>query len=154
MTDETPQAQEPKENPESSAPQDSAESDQFSTDAVNAQILGAVQASTDFAFGLATSLAPAVPNGTRMSAGTAIAYEKAAQAAALAIQDASDYARNVMSVAGVAQGKALAEILAGVNVSNAKDAMTQAQTAVSAAATAVGLLNKAQTDMLKDFPRA
>lgn len=154
MTDETPQA--PEENP-TGAPEDTAadtESTSFSTDAVNAQILGAVQASTDFAFGLATSLAPAVPGGTRMSAGTAIAYEKAAQAAALAIQDASDYARNVMSVSGVAQGKALAEILAGVNVSNAKEAMTQAQAAVSAAATAVGLLNKAQTDMLKEFPRA
>ncbi len=126
----------------------------FSTDDVNQQILGAVQASTDFAFGLTASLSPPVAGGTRLSAGAAIAFDKAAQAAALSIQDVSDYARNVMSVAAVAQGKALAEILAGVNVANAQTAMTQAQTAVTAAVTAVGALTTAQTAMLSAFPRA
>jgi hypothetical protein len=126
----------------------------FSTDEVNQQILGAVQASTDFAFGLTASLNPPVAGGTRLSAGAAIAYEKAAQAAALSVQDVSDYARNVMSVAGVAQGKALAEILAGVNVSNAQTAMTLAQAAVTAAIAAVAALATAQTAMLSAFPRA
>jgi hypothetical protein len=126
----------------------------FSTDDVNQQILGAVQASTDFAFGLTTNLLEPVTGGTRLSAGAAIAFEKAAQAASLSVQDASDYARNVMSIAGVAQGKALAEILAGLNVDNATKAMTLAQTAVTAAVTAVGALTAAETTMLNAFPRA
>jgi hypothetical protein len=126
----------------------------YSTDDVNQQILGAVQASTDFAFGLTANLIEPVAGGTRLSAGAAIAFEKAAQAASLSVQDASDYARNVMSLAGVAQGKALAEILAGVNVDNATTAMTQAQAAVTAAVTAVGALTAAQTTMLNAFPRA
>jgi len=126
----------------------------FPTDDVNPQILGAVQASTDFAFGLTANLLEPVSGGTRLSAGAAIAFEKAAQAASLSVQDVSDYARNVMSVAAVAQGKALAEILAGVNVQNAQTAMTQAQSAVTAAVAAVGALGTAQTTMLNAFPRA
>jgi hypothetical protein len=126
----------------------------FSTDDVNQQILGAVQASTDFAFGLTANLLEPVTGGTRLSSGAAIAFEKAAQAASLSVQDASDYARNVMSIAGVAQGKALAEILAGLNVDNATKAMTLAQGAVTAAVTAVGALTAAQTTMLNAFPRA
>lgn len=121
---------------------------------VNPQIVDAVQQSTDFAFGLKASLLPPVENGTRLSSGAAIAFDKAAQAAALSIQDAADFARNVMSIAAVAQGKALAEILAGVNVENAQTAITQANTVITNAITAVGNLNTAQTKMLQAFSRA
>lgn len=123
-------------------------------DAMNQQILDAVQNSTEYAFGLKASLLPPVDNGTRLSSGAAIAFDKAAQAAALSIQDASDYARNVMSIASVAQGKALAEILAGVNVANATTAITQAEQIVTSAVDAVAKLTAAQTAMINAFPRA
>jgi hypothetical protein len=131
-----------------------AQPEPISTDEVNQQIMGAVQASTDFAFGLTGKLLQPVANGTRLSAGVAIAFEKVAQAASLSIQDVSDYARNVMSVAAVAQGKALAEILAGVNVANAQTAMTAAQGAVTAAIAAVSALGTAQAATVNAFPRA
>lgn len=121
---------------------------------VNKQILDAVRATTDFTFGLNAKLMEPVKDGSRLSSGAAIAFDKAAQAAALSMQDASDYMRNVMSVAGVAQGKAMAEILAGVNVANATTVMTLAQTAVSEATKAVTALGTAQTGMLTSFPRS
>jgi len=54
-------------------------------DGVNPQILDAVTKSSGFVF--------AKQSGPGTSAGNAIAYEKAVQAAALAVQDAADYQR-------------------------------------------------------------
>ena len=72
---------------------------------INPQILDAVSKSTGFVFAPNAGATPAA------NAGTAIAYEKVAQAAALAVQDATDYQRNVLSISTAAQGKALAMML-------------------------------------------
>ncbi len=73
---------------------------------VNPVILDAVKQSTMFAFGSI----PSDSEGTTptYNAGEAIAYEKVAQACAYMVQDATDYQRNILSVNGAAQGKALA----------------------------------------------
>ncbi len=55
--------------------------------AANPQIIDAVGRSTSFVFGPNASAAPTA------NAGTAIAYQKVAQAAALAVQDGTDYQR-------------------------------------------------------------
>jgi hypothetical protein len=74
---------------------------------VNKQIIDAVTQSTSFALGLQ-------PTGdlAKVSAGASIAYDKAVQAAAFAVQDAADYQRNVLSISTAVQGKAMAMILA------------------------------------------
>ncbi len=78
---------------------------------VNPQIVDAVKTATTYALGLQAPPTPP-PGGdttpSRLSACQAMAYDKAAQAAAIAFQDAADYQRNVLSVSNVAQGKALA----------------------------------------------
>jgi len=81
---------------------------------VNPQIVDAVTKSTEFVFGLAPT-----SGASTITPGAAIAYEKAAQAASLWVQDAEDYQRNVMSVSNVAQGKALAMMF--VDKENIKD---------------------------------
>lgn len=80
--------------------------------AVNAQIVDAVRKSTGFVYGMEQIGTATAAGVQQFNAGTSIAYEKAAQAAALAVQDATDYQRNVMSVSAVAQGKALSLMLA------------------------------------------
>ena len=74
--------------------------------AVNPQILDAVGKSIGFVF------APNAGAPAGSSTGAAIAYQKVAQAAALAVQDATDYQRNILSISTVAQGKALALMFA------------------------------------------
>jgi len=125
------------------------------TAAVNQQILGAVQASTDFVFGLKSQLQDAKADGTRLSAGGAIAYEKAAQAAAIAVQDATDYQRNVMSISTVAQGKALAMMLADQSkIPQATVVFVLAMVASMAAAVTAGQVGTEQTKMITAFPKA
>ena len=81
-------------------------------DDVNPQIVDAVTTSTEFALGFADLGTQTTAADTRISAGVAISYDKAAQAAAIAVQDAADYQRNMMSIATAVQGKAMAMILA------------------------------------------
>ncbi len=120
--------------------------------AVNTQILGAVEASTQFAFGLNNDLQTGM--GTeRLSAGVAIAYDKAAQAAALGVQDATDYERNILSISSATQGKALAMILAGTNTKDAGIAFLLALVASIVAPIVVYEVGLAQTSMLKEFPQ-
>jgi len=87
-------------------------SDPSTSPGVNSQIVDAVRKSTGFVYGLEPVGTASEAGVQQFNAGTSIAYEKAAQAAALAVQDATDYQRNVMSVSAVAQGKALAMMLA------------------------------------------
>jgi hypothetical protein len=119
---------------------------------VNSQIVEAVDISTEYAFGLKNQLNPPA-KGERLSAGVAIAYDKAAQAAALGVQDATDYARNVMSIAAAVQGKALAMILANQNVPQATEAFVFALIASVAAPIVVAETGFAQTFMLQRFPQ-
>lgn len=67
--------------------------------AVNAQILDAVKQSTSAVMGSAADQ------------GMATAYQKVAQAAAFAVQDATDYSRNVENIAMTAQGVIVAKML-------------------------------------------
>lgn len=66
---------------------------------VNAQILDAVKQSTSAVMGSAANQ------------GAATAYQKVAQAAAFAVQDATDYSRNVENIAMTAQGVIVAKML-------------------------------------------
>jgi hypothetical protein len=120
---------------------------------VNAQIVDAVDTSTGYAFGLKNKLQPPVEDGSRLSAGGAIAYDKAAQAAALGVQDATDYARNVLSVSAATQGKAMAMILANKNVPQATEAFVFALIASVVAPIVVAETGYAQTFMLQNFPK-
>ena len=79
---------------------------------VNPQIVNAVQTSTEYALGFGALNDQTADAKAVVSAGAAIAYDKAVQAAALAVQDAADYERNVLSISAAVQGKALAMILA------------------------------------------
>ena len=121
--------------------------------AVNKQILDAVQASTEYAFGLNNQL-QTDPGTDRLSAGAAIAYDKAAQAAALGVQDATDYERNVLAISSAAQGKALAMILAGDNVPDATIAFVLSLISSVVAPIVVYEVGQAQTAMLTNFPQA
>lgn len=81
-----------------------------SDDGVNPKIIDAVEKSTEFVFGIPSKM-DMNTGGTptqAYNAGTAISYEKVAQAAAYQIQDGTDYQRNMLSINGAAQGKALA----------------------------------------------
>ena len=62
----------------------------MSEPAVNSQIKDAVQTSTNWAMGFAPLDAGTPSSASRVSAGGAIAYDKATQAAALAVQDAAE----------------------------------------------------------------
>lgn len=81
---------------------------------VNPQIVDAVRKSTEFAFGMPDAKAEVAGSGggpPKYDAGAAIAYQKVAQATAYAVQDATDYQRDVLSVSNVVQGKAQALML-------------------------------------------
>lgn len=122
---------------------------------VNPQIVDAVRTSTGFAFGLENKLQAPVDNGTRLSSGAAVAYEKAAQAAAFAVQDATDYQRNVMSISNVAQGKALAMMFADKeHIATYAQILVLAMASSLAAVVTAGEVGAQATKMLQSFPRA
>ena len=97
-TDNTENPQNGGENAEASSSTDVAPSSSGAS-AVNAQILDAVNQSTTTVLGSAAS------------AGAATAYQKVAQATAFAVQDATDYSRNVENIAMTAQGVIVAKML-------------------------------------------
>jgi hypothetical protein len=123
------------------------------TPPVNTQIVEAVQRSTNFVFGLENDFQTHPSSGSALSSGAAIASEKAAQAAAVAIQGAVDYQRNMLSITGAAQGKALAMILAGVNVDNATAALAAATTLATSVLANVATIGTNIEAMLAGFPR-
>ncbi len=113
---------------------------------VNQQILDAVTSSTGFVFG------PNVGNGSAANAGTAIAYQKVAQAAALAVQDATDYQRNVLSISTAAQGKALAMMLTEKTINPYAEILLLAMIASIGAAVTAGAVHTVAAEVAKDFP--
>lgn len=116
------------------------------TDAVqvNSQILDAVRQ---------TRSAVRIDSGdTSKVVDAGVGYQKASQAAALAVQDATDYLRNVMTIASTAEGMALKLML------ETKDpfystVLTEAQSAVSAAAANLEAVGKSATAVATSFPR-
>lgn len=122
---------------------------------VNSQIVDAVTTSTEFALGFAPLGTQTTEAGSRISAGAAISYDKAAQAAAISVQDATDYQRDVMSISAVVQGKAMAEILASPTPSEgAIVAYVLALVSSVAAPVSAGLASRSIVGALNDFPRA
>lgn len=116
--------------------------------AVNAQILDAVAKSIGFVF------APNAHGAKGSSAGAAIAYQKVAQAAALAVQDATDYQRNVLSISTVAQGQALALMFAEKKVEPYAEILQQAIKASSNAVKIFGEVNTAAVKVATSFPKS
>jgi hypothetical protein len=119
-------------------------------DVVSPQIIDAVKTSTGFVFGPE----PDPTAGTGVPAGNAIAYEKAAQAVALAVQDAADYQRNVLSISTVTQGKALAMMFATKEMSPYLEIFGLALVASLAASFTAGIASTEIAKGLKDFPPA
>jgi len=115
---------------------------------VNPQILDAVSKSTSLVF------EPNAGKGSAANAGVAIAYQKVAQAAALAVQDATDYQRNILSISTVAQGKALAMMFAEKSVSPYAEILLLAILATIGATMTVDLVNTAATKVATDFPKS
>jgi hypothetical protein len=108
--------------------------------ALNAQILEAIERSKAFAVD-----APAV----------GITRQQVAQACALAIQDAADYQRNVMSVSNVAQGKALAMMMANpAFIEQYAAVLTLAMISPIAAALTAGIVAREAALTLDNFPKA
>jgi hypothetical protein len=90
----------------------------------------------------------------RVSAGAAIAYDKATQAAALAAQDAADYQRNMLSISTTVQGKAMAMMLASSGMSEpALIAYAMALVSSLAAPIAAGMAAESVAKVLPEFPR-
>lgn len=81
-----------------------------------------------------------------------ISYQKASQAAALAVQDAADYLRNVMTIASTAEGMALKLLIETKNEFYA-EVLAKAQNAVSAAADNLKAVGKSATEVATNFPR-
>ena len=121
---------------------------------VNTQIKDAVQTSTNWALGFAPLENGTPSSATRVSAGGVIAYDKATQAAALSVQDAADYQRNVMSISTTVQGKAMAMMLASGGMSEpALIAYAMALVSSFAAPIAAGLAAESVTTAVRTFPR-
>ncbi|HEX8989194.1 MAG TPA: hypothetical protein VF816_14645 [Rhodocyclaceae bacterium] len=83
-----------------------------------------------------------------------IGYQKASQAAAFAVQDATDFLRNVMTMAATAEGVALK-----LMIEHKEEAamytpiLTAAQQAVAAAAENLKTVGTAATSVATGFPR-
>jgi hypothetical protein len=82
-----------------------------------------------------------------------IAYQKASQAAAFAVQDATDYLRNIMTIASTAQGMALKMYLETQVPTPWADIITEAQKAVTAAAENLEKVGQSATSVATNFPR-
>ncbi len=91
---------------------------------------------------------------SRLSAGQAMAYDKAAQAAAIAFQDAADYQRNVLAVSNAAQGKALAMMFIDqANRLNYAEIFAVALVGSIMAPIVAGMAADALTKPLSNFPK-
>lgn len=118
------------------------------TDALNPMIVQAV----DFTNATMTNAVSAEANG--------IAYQKVAQATAFAIQDATDYLRNMMAMAGAAQGVALEKMIKAAAIPD-PPLMSAYQTVISTAQAAItvaeGVLKTTGTnasDVAKNYPKS
>jgi hypothetical protein len=100
-----------------------------------------------------------VPLPAALAAGAAghggLAYQSIAQSAALAIQDAADYLRNVSTIASTAAGVAMAQYLANPGASAEFDAaMAGTQQLMAAAVANFEAIGACAENTLKNFPDA
>lgn len=98
-------------------------------------------------------------NAVRIDAGdtskvidAGVGYQKADQAAAFAVQDATDYLRNIMTIAATAQGMALKLLIETKDVFYIQ-VLDNAQLAVNKAATNLENVGAIATAVATEFPR-
>lgn len=111
---------------------------------VNTQIVDAVKKTRDAVHINPDDKAKVVDSG--------VAYQKASQAAAFAVQDATDYLRNIMAISSTAQGMALKLFLETKDPSYVQ-IITQAQSAVTMAASNLETVGLSAISVATDFPR-
>lgn len=108
---------------------------------VNAQIVDAVNQSTQAVLGAAPD------------SGAAMAYQKVAQAAAFAVQDATDYQRNVENIAMTAQGVIITKMLENeANIPIYTPVLATVQEMVAAATVNLTAVGVAATGIASAFP--
>jgi len=108
---------------------------------VNAQIIDAVNQTT------------AAVMGSAANQGAATAYQKVAQSAAFAVQDATDYSRNVENIAMTAQGVIVAKMLEDQsNIPIYTPVLATLQEMVIAASTNLATVGTTATAIATDFP--
>ncbi len=110
---------------------------------VNPQIIDAVSQSS------------AAVMGTAANQGAATAYQKVAQAAAFAVQDATDYSRNVENIAMTAQGVIVAKMLEDQsNIPIYTPVLATLQEMVVAASTNLATVGTTASAIATEFPAA
>jgi hypothetical protein len=109
---------------------------------VNPQILDAVKQTTSFV----TSAAG--------NTGTGIAYQKVSQAGALAIQDAADFMRNLMTISATATGVAVTKMVEdpAINIPLFTPVIAQAEAIATFATTQFTAVGEAATKVVTGFP--
>lgn len=108
---------------------------------VNSMILDAVKQSNSAVLGAAGSN------------GSAIAYQKVAQAAAFAVQDSTDYLRNIMAMSSAATGVALKKMVENpATAAQYTPVLTAAQGAVTAAQENFTAVGTAAGTVVSGFP--
>ena len=137
-------------------PENGPANDDPSTPPLNTQIVDAVSTSTAFVFNPTASVALGsnAAGASGSNAGTAIAYQKAAQAAALSVQDAADYQRNIMSISAVAQGKALALMFAEKKTDPYLEILLLAMLAPIAAVVTAAAVDFVAAEVASKFPKS
>lgn len=92
----------------------------------------------------------AVLNGAFPGA-NGVAYQKVAQAAAYAVQDSTDYMRNIMSMASATTGVAMQKMLATKEVQPYSDIIEAATKAVTEAQKTFSSVGESASGVVKDF---
>ena len=80
------------------------------------------------------------------------AYQSVAQSAAIAIQDGTDYLRNLSTISTTSIGVAMALLVAGDT--NAQNIITAAQNVASDGVTQFGKITQAAIKVATDFPQS
>lgn len=122
-----------------SSPADAAPNTPPLSTALNPQIVQAVGTTNH-----------AVLNGAIPGA-NGVAYQKVAQAAAYAVQDSTDYLRNIMSMASATTGVAMQQMLAKKEVDPYADIIKAATQAVTDAQKTFSSVGTSASSVVKDF---
>ncbi len=83
--------------------------------------------------------------------GRGLAFQAVSQSTALAVQDATDYLRNLSTIATTAVGTALAKMIETKDPSYAK-VIELAQNSVKTAAESFELVGKSAAEIVKNYP--
>ena len=91
--------------------------------------------------------------GTAADQGAATAYQKVAQATAFAVQDATDYSRNISNIAMTAQGVIVTKMLEDQsNIPIYTPVLATLQEMVTAAATNLSTVGTTAGDIATSYP--